>query len=100
MRVFLLIVSILTFQVEKELRDICSDILSVLDKHLIPCSDTGESKVFYYKMKGDYHRYLAEFATANDRKEAAENALVAYKAASDIAMTELATTHPIRYVMS
>merc|ERR1711876_111843 len=25
-------------QVEKELRDICGDILSVLDKHLIPCS--------------------------------------------------------------
>ena len=45
-------------QVEKELRDICGDILQVLDKHLIPCSDTGESKVFYYKMKGDYHRYL------------------------------------------
>ena len=69
----------------------------MLDKHLIPCSDTGESKVFYYKMKGDYHRYLAEFATANERKEAAENSLVAYKAASDIALTELATTHPIRY---
>ena len=70
----------------------------MLDKHLIPCSDTGESKVFYYKMKGDYHRYLAEFATANERKEAAENSLVAYKAASDIALTELATTHPIRYI--
>ena len=84
------------FQVEQELKDICNDILSVLDKHLIPCSDTGESKVFYYKMKGDYHRYLAEFATSNDRKEAAENSLVAYKAASDIAMTELPTTHPIR----
>ena len=54
------------------------------------------SLVFYYKMKGDYHRYLAEFATSNDRKEAAENSLVAYKAASDIAMTELPTTHPIR----
>ena len=52
--------------------------------------------MFYYKMKGDYHRYLAEFATSNDRKEAAENSLVAYKAASDIAMTELPTTHPIR----
>merc|ERR1711884_549192 len=83
-------------QVEKELRDICQDILDVLDKHLIPSSTTGESKVFYYKMKGDYHRYLAEFATGNDRKEAAENALVAYKAASDIAMTELPPTHPIR----
>lgn len=38
-------------QVEKELRDICSDILGVLDKHLIPAASTGESKVFYYKMK-------------------------------------------------
>lgn len=83
-------------QVEKELRDICSDILNVLDKHLIPCASTGESRVFYYKMKGDYHRYLAEFATGTDRKDAAENSLVAYKAASDIAMTDLPPTHPIR----
>lgn len=83
-------------QVEKELRDICSDILNVLEKHLIPCAGTGESKVFYYKMKGDYHRYLAEFATGTDRKDAAENSLVAYKAASDIAMTDLPPTHPIR----
>merc|ERR1712243_82962 len=83
-------------QVEKELKDICSDILSVLEKHLIPSATSGESKVFYYKMKGDYHRYLAEFATGNDRKEAAENSLMAYKAASDIAMSELPPTHPIR----
>lgn len=83
-------------QVESELKEICNDILTVLDKHLIPCSDTGESKVFYYKMKGDYHRYLAEFAVNNDRKEAAENSLVAYKAASDISLIELPTTHPIR----
>ena len=34
-------------------------------------------------MKGDYHGCQAEFATGNDRKEAAENSLVAYKAASD-----------------
>ncbi|PVD31318.1 hypothetical protein C0Q70_06730 [Pomacea canaliculata] len=83
-------------QVECELRSICNDVLNILDKHLIPSSTAGESKVFYYKMKGDYHRYLAEFATGSDRKEAAENSLVAYKAASDIAMTELPPTHPIR----
>jgi len=46
--------------------------------------------------KGDYHRYLAEFATGNDRKEAAENSLMAYKTASDTANSELPTTHPIR----
>lgn len=50
----------------------------------------------YIYRKGDYHRYLAEFATGGERKEAAENALVAYKAASDIAMQDLAPTHPIR----
>ncbi|KPU72725.1 uncharacterized protein Dana_GF23073, isoform C [Drosophila ananassae] len=83
-------------QVEKELRDICSDILNVLEKHLIPCATTGESKVFYYKMKGDYHRYLAEFATGSDRKDAAEKSLIAYKEASDIAMNDLPPTHPIR----
>jgi len=83
-------------QIEKELRDICTDVLEVLEKHLIANAVAGESKVFYYKMKGDYHRYLAEFATGNDRKDAAENSLVAYKAASDISMTELPPTHPIR----
>lgn len=46
--------------------------------------------------KGDYHRYLSEFASGNDRKEAAENSLVAYKAASDVANQELPPTHPIR----
>jgi len=83
-------------KVETELGNICKDILNVLDEHLIPTASTGESKVFYYKMKGDYHRYLAEFATGNGRKEAAENALIAYKSASDIAVTELPPTHPIR----
>jgi len=83
-------------KIEKELSGICSDILNVLDNHLIPTATSGESKVFYYKMKGDYHRYLAEFASGNARKEAAENSLIAYKAASDIAVTELAPTHPIR----
>jgi len=41
---------LLFFQVETELKLICCDILDVLDKHLIPAANTGESKVFYYKM--------------------------------------------------
>lgn len=52
--------------------------------------------VFSYSRKGDYHRYLAEFATGNSRKEAAENSLVAYKTATDLATSELPPTHPIR----
>lgn len=61
-----------------------------------PCVDLFFAFFLPPPRKGDYHRYLAEFATGNDRKEAAENSLVAYKAASDIAMTELPPTHPIR----
>lgn len=83
-------------KIETELSKICDDILTVLTQHLIPSAATGESKVFYYKMKGDYHRYLAEFATNDKRKEAADLSLEAYKAASDVAVTELPPTHPIR----
>ena len=46
--------------------------------------------------KGDYHRYLAEFATGDKRKDSADKSLEAYKAATDVATTELAPTHPIR----
>jgi len=83
-------------KIESELSGICNDILTILDKHLVPSATTGESKVFYYKMKGDYWRYLAEFATGAGRKEAAEHSLVAYKSAQDIALTDLPPTHPIR----
>lgn len=83
-------------RIEKELSDICDGILKLLDAKLIPAANGGDSKVFYLKMKGDYHRYLAEFKTGAERKEAAESTLTAYKAAQDIANTELAPTHPIR----
>eukprot|EP00450_Noctiluca_scintillans_P040450 CAMPEP_0194480108 /NCGR_PEP_ID=MMETSP0253-20130528/3024_1 /TAXON_ID=2966 /ORGANISM="Noctiluca scintillans" /LENGTH=140 /DNA_ID=CAMNT_0039319441 /DNA_START=62 /DNA_END=480 /DNA_ORIENTATION=+ len=52
-------------KVEAELQKICGGILALMDKNLIPTASTGESKVFYYKMKGDYYRYLAEFATGD-----------------------------------
>lgn len=83
-------------KVEKELSDICHDILGILERHLIPSASTGESKVFYFKMKGDYWRYLAEFASGAQRKEAAEFSLTAYKSAQEVAITELPPTHPIR----
>ncbi|XP_031491074.1 14-3-3-like protein GF14 iota [Nymphaea colorata] len=83
-------------KVEEELSKICNDILTILDEHLIPSSGSGESTVFYYKMKGDYYRYLAEFKTDQERKEAADQSLKAYQAASNTAKTDLPSTHPIR----
>ncbi|OQO07306.1 14-3-3 protein [Cryoendolithus antarcticus] len=83
-------------KIEKELEQVCEDVLNVLDESLIPKAETGESKVFYHKMKGDYHRYLAEFASGDKRKTAATAAHEAYKNATDVAQTELTPTHPIR----
>ncbi|GMH12121.1 hypothetical protein Nepgr_013962 [Nepenthes gracilis] len=83
-------------KVEAELSSICSDVISVIDEHLIPSASAGESTVFYYKMKGDYYRYLAEFKTGNERREAADKSMKAYEAATTAAETELSSTHPIR----
>lgn len=83
-------------KIEAELAKICEDILEVLDQHLIPSAKSGESRVFYHKMKGDYHRYLAEFAIGDKRKVSADESLMAYKNATEVAQTDLAPTHPIR----
>merc|ERR1712065_37458 len=83
-------------KVEAELQKICDGILALMDKNLIPSASAGESKGFYYKMKGDYYRYLAEFATGDAKSKAAEDARVAYAEATKIAEKDLVVTHPIR----
>lgn len=44
-------------KIEDELLEICNDILSIIETELIPNSTNEEGRVFYFKMKGDYHRY-------------------------------------------
>ncbi|TYK07017.1 14-3-3-like protein D [Cucumis melo var. makuwa] len=83
-------------KVESELSGICNDIMMVIDEHLIPSASAGESTVFYYKMKGDYYRYLAEFKSGNEKKDAADQSMKAYEAATSSAESELPPTHPIR----
>ncbi|KAK7400147.1 hypothetical protein VNO78_11347 [Psophocarpus tetragonolobus] len=83
-------------KVESELSNICTDIMTVIDEHLIPSNSSGEPCVFFYKMKGDYYRYLAEFKSGDDRKEAADHSMKAYQIASTAAEAELPPSHPIR----
>jgi len=92
----ILIVKDYKSKIEDELVEICNDILGIIDECLIPNSTSEEAKVFYYKMKGDYHRYLSEFQTGGTRKSSASSALDSYTAASGVAGKELPPTHPIR----
>jgi Skp family chaperone for outer membrane proteins len=88
-------------QVEKELKAVCDEVLSLLSDHLIPCAQKksegddqmNEACVFYLKMAGDYCRYIAESSGADEDKH---NAGDYYERAYKIAQEHLRTTHPIR----
>ena len=54
-------------KVENELQKIREGVLALMDKKLVPSPSTNESKAFYYKMKSDYYRYFAEFATGETK---------------------------------
>ncbi|XP_071711499.1 14-3-3-like protein D [Rutidosis leptorrhynchoides] len=84
------------FKVERELTDLCYEILNFLDSNLIDSASSSESKVFYLKMKGDYFRYLAGIKIGDERTEAVDAAMNSYKAAQDIAQAELGPAHLIR----
>ncbi|KAH8662783.1 14-3-3 domain-containing protein [Ilyonectria robusta] len=79
-----------------ELEKFCEDLLEALDERLIPIATAGMSKVFYYKMKGDYSRDLAEFGSGEKRSTAITSAKEAYNTATHVAQIELAATHPLR----
>lgn len=91
-------VSYITLQrvVEQELEETCNNILDLLDENLLSSTKTLEGQVFFYKMKGDYKRYLAEIAVDQKRNKVAEDSLVAYKTASDIANEHLPAMNPVR----
>ena len=61
-------------KVEGENQKLRDRILANTDKKLVPSASTDETKVSYYKMKGHYYRYLAEFATSDEKGKAAEGA--------------------------
>eukprot|EP00932_Pfiesteria_piscicida_P018843 SRR837773.5687.p1 GENE.SRR837773.5687~~SRR837773.5687.p1 ORF type:complete len:293 (-),score=84.31 SRR837773.5687:152-907(-) len=83
-------------KVEAELQERCSEILALLAQDLVPKASNPESKVFYLKMKGDYHRYLAEFASKETHSKCSSEANECYKQASELAISKLEPTHPTR----
>uniref|UniRef100_A0A8C8IZP7 14-3-3 domain-containing protein n=1 Tax=Oncorhynchus tshawytscha TaxID=74940 RepID=A0A8C8IZP7_ONCTS len=83
-------------KIEKELKEICNDVLGLLNQFLIPNATPAESKVFYLKMKGDYYRYLAEVAVGEEKAAIIGNSQEAYKDAFEISKKDMQPTHPIR----
>merc|ERR1712087_23813 len=92
-------------RVEDELEKVCQDVLALIKDHLVGSATTTESVVYYYKMSGDYFRYLAEFKKDSEKDAASQQAKNAYDEAKRRAEpqsigaepnTFLPPTHPIR----
>lgn len=81
-------------KIEDELTRSCNNVLATIDNHLVKKSEDDEAKVFYLKMKGDYNRYMAEYATGDFKQTVANGALEAYKQATEHAKN-LSNIHPI-----
>ncbi|GJY08819.1 14-3-3-like protein GF14 iota [Tanacetum coccineum] len=78
-------------KVEEELSKICSDILVIIDKHLIPASGSGEATIFYHKMfyASNVTNMLQSIVAPSSHAYTGKDAIAA-------AQKELPSTHPIR----
>eukprot|EP01055_Gregarina_sp_Pseudo9_P001741 Gregarina_sp_Pseudo_9__1740@NODE_2180_length_1111_cov_482_217351_g2008_i0_p1_GENE_NODE_2180_length_1111_cov_482_217351_g2008_i0NODE_2180_length_1111_cov_482_217351_g2008_i0_p1_ORF_typecomplete_len256_score81_781433/PF00244_20/1_6e96TINF2_N/PF14973_6/0_015TINF2_N/PF14973_6/3_5e03FlaF/PF07309_11/2_1e03FlaF/PF07309_11/0_17HAUS6_N/PF14661_6/0_35_NODE_2180_length_1111_cov_482_217351_g2008_i0221988 len=83
-------------KVTKELSQICQDIINLLEEFLLKKDSETEALVFYYKMQGDYFRYLCEFCADNTKGDWIKKASEAYEQATKIASDKLPATHPVR----
>lgn len=64
---------------------------------MIPSDDDSHGKVFYWKMKGDYYRYMAEVAPDGEKRTTAvDGARDAYKEALGVATDKLGPSDPVR----
>jgi len=72
-------------RVESEMSALCADAFAILDK-VISSADADEFRIYFYKMKGDYNRYLAEVSPEGEtRTKATEEGQKAYQTASELA---------------
>ena len=81
-------------KVEEELFAKCQNVIKAIDTQLLKKAEDDEAKVFYIKMKGDYNRYIAEYASDELKTKVADDALNAYNEASTIAKN-LGVLNPI-----
>lgn len=87
--------------VEGELKEKCNEVLKLIKNLLAVVEDATnqeEAKVFYYKMQGDYYRYLVEIedSDSGDRKTLSEESKKAYEQANEESKKSLSETNPIR----
>ena len=89
-------------KIETELEKVCQDVLDVLDEHLIPKAESGESKVFYHKMYAPAMRYFPREADANRSTGKVTITVISpsLPLEKNARMPRLPPTTPTRYVIA
>jgi len=82
-------------KIEGELYDQCISIVDIVKNQCMKVASTDETKAFFYKMIGDYYRYVAECAQADKLDTVKNGALENYTLAGQTSES-LNACNPIR----
>merc|ERR1711988_1370490 len=82
-------------KIEGELYDQCMSIVDNVKDKCMKVASTDETKAFFYKMIGDYYRYVAECADADKLESVKNGALENYQLAQT-SSESLNACNPIR----
>ena len=82
-------------RIEQELYDQCTSIVNIVKDQCMKVASTDETKAFFYKMIGDYYRYVAECADGANLETVKNGALENYQLAQTTSES-LNACNPIR----
>jgi 14-3-3 protein epsilon len=82
-------------KIEQELADQCMNIVNIAKNNCMKVASTDESKAFFYKLIGDYYRYMSECAAPDKKEEVKQGALENYNLAEQ-ACESLNPCNPIK----
>lgn len=80
---------------QKKLEEKCQKVIELIESKLLYNVSNKEGKVFYQKMKGDFYRYMAEYADIESKDKFSKKCLEEYNQAVDGAQ-ELEWRNPIK----
>jgi len=80
---------------EKDIFDICKNVINLINNFLITKTILDESKMFFFKMKGDYYRYLCEFKALSENKNYVDESEKNYKNAVELSQN-ISWINPIK----
>ena len=88
-------------KIQLNLLQTCKEIIRLCEHKCLPLSANTESKVFFLKMIGDYHRYSAESFHSSDHKSVEYLKFVAmtkqyYKKGLEKSFSDLHPCNPLR----